>query len=139
MDLFTLARPFLHALDAETAHRLTITALRLGLGQVRSGPDPDQLKTHFFGNVLPNPIGLAAGFDKNAEVPDRLLALGFGFVEIGTVTPKPQKGNPRPRLFRLNADRAVINRMGFNNDGLDRVVARLEARRGRPGCLGVNI
>ncbi|MBM3519881.1 MAG: quinone-dependent dihydroorotate dehydrogenase, partial [Alphaproteobacteria bacterium] len=86
-----------------------------------------------------NPLGLAAGFDKNAEVPDAMLAMGFGFVEVGTLTPRPQEGNPKPRLFRLAADGAVINRMGFNNGGHARALARLEGRRGRPGIVGVNI
>jgi dihydroorotate dehydrogenase len=136
---FALARPILRALDPELAHRLTIAGLRIGLGGREEQEDPPSLRTPFFGSILPNPIGLAAGFDKNGEVPDRMLALGLGFVEIGTVTPRPQIGNPRPRLFRLNDDRAVINRMGFNNDGLTSVVARLTARRGNPGCVGVNI
>ena len=133
---FRLARPLLHALDAETAHRLTITSLAAGLGgrqSVASAP------VKLFGLEFPNPLGLAPGFDKNAEVPDAMLALGFGFVEIGTVTPKPQAGNPRPRLFRLVDDEAVINRMGFNNEGHDAVLARLEARRNKGGIVGVNI
>jgi dihydroorotate dehydrogenase len=135
---FPLARPVLHALDAETAHGLTIRALSM----MPSGSPPQalpQLATDVFGLSFPNPLGLAAGFDKNAEVPDAMLALGFGFTEIGTVTPKPQAGNPRPRLFRLPEDEGVINRMGFNNEGHDAALARLEARRSRPGILGVNI
>jgi dihydroorotate dehydrogenase len=133
---FQLAKPLLHAIDAETAHRLTIKSLALGLGGRQSVPSAP---VKLFGLEFPNSLGLAPGFDKNAEVPDAMLALGFGFVEIGTVTPKPQSGNPRPRLFRLVDDQAVINRMGFNNDGHDVVLARLEARRNKGGIVGVNI
>jgi dihydroorotate dehydrogenase len=97
------------------------------------------LAVRAFGLNFPNPIGMAAGFDKNAEVPDELLRLGFGFVEIGTVTPRPQAGNPRPRLFRLEADEGVINRMGFNNDGGAAVLRRLAARANRGGIVGVNV
>lgn len=135
---FPLARPLLHALDAETAHGLTIGALsRLPAGAAPAS-DP-RLAVEAFGLRFPNPLGLAAGFDKNAEVPDAMLALGFGFTEIGTVTPRPQEGNPRPRLFRLPEDRAVINRMGFNNAGHAAALRRLEARRSRGGIVGVNI
>ena len=133
---FSLARPLLHAMDAEDAHRATISSLKLGLGGRQNLP---QQPVKVFGLEFPNALGLAPGFDKNAEVPDAMLALGFGFVEIGTVTPKPQSGNPRPRLFRLVDDQAVINRMGFNNDGHDVVLARLEARRSKGGIVGVNI
>jgi dihydroorotate dehydrogenase len=98
-----------------------------------------RLKTQLAGLALPHPLGLAAGFDKNAVAVDALLRLGFSFVEVGTVTPRPQAGNPRPRLFRLPEDRAIINRMGFNNDGMERVAARLERRLGRPGVVGVNL
>ncbi len=133
---FSLVRPLLHALDAEDAHHLTIKSLKLGLGGRQTVP---LMPVKVFGLEFPNPLGLAPGFDKNAEVPDAMLALGFGFVEIGTVTPKPQSGNPRPRLFRLVEDQAVINRMGFNNDGHDVVLARLEARRNTGGIVGVNI
>jgi dihydroorotate dehydrogenase len=101
-------------------------------------PDPPSLAVTVWGRTLPNPIGLAAGFDKNAEVPDAVLGLGFGLVEIGSVTPKPQEGNPRPRLFRLGEDRGVINRMGFNGAGLDSALARLSARP-RQGFVGVNV
>jgi len=136
---FTLARPLLHALDAEQAHRLTIQALKhappLGRGPITS----PKLKRTVFGLDFPNPVGLAPGFDKNAEVPDAMLAQGFGFVEIGTVTPLPQSGNARPRLFRLTEDGGVINRMGFNNEGHAAVLQRLIARRGRGGIVGVNI
>jgi dihydroorotate dehydrogenase len=136
---FHLVRPVLHAMDAEEAHRLTIQALkhgpRLGSGPITS----PSLKRRVFGLEFPNPVGLAPGFDKNAEVPDAMLAQGFGFVEIGTVTPRPQMGNARPRLFRLKQDNAVINRMGFNNDGHAAVLQRLVARRARGGIVGVNI
>lgn len=134
---FPLVRPILHGLDAETAHGLTIAALkRLPTQRVAAH---SQLATQVFGLTFPNPLGVAAGFDKNAEVPDAMLGLGFGFTEIGTVTPRPQAGNPRPRLFRLSEDEAVINRMGFNNEGHAAALRRLEARRGRVGIVGVNI
>lgn len=135
---FPLARPVLHALDAETAHGLTIAALK-ALPATARGSDDARLAVSAFGLRFPNPLGLAAGFDKNAEVPDAMLSLGFGFTEIGTVTPRPQVGNPRPRLFRLTADRAVINRMGFNNEGHAAALRRLSARVGRGGIVGVNI
>ena len=137
--MFSLVRPFLQALDAEKAHGLTITALKhgpsLGAGPITSL----RLKRRIFGLEFPNPVGLAAGFDKNADVPDAMLAQGFGFVEIGTVTPLPQSGNARPRLFRLAQDRAVINRMGFNNEGQTAVLQKMIARQGRGGLVGVNI
>jgi dihydroorotate dehydrogenase len=136
---FSLARPLLHRLDAERAHGLTIAALkhgpRLGSGPVTSA----KLQRQVFGITFPNPVGLAAGFDKNAEVPDAMLAQGFGFVEVGTVTPLPQDGNARPRLFRLTEDSAIINRMGFNNLGHAAVLQRLIARQGKSGIVGVNI
>ena len=136
--LFRLISPFVARLEPEAAHRLTIRALQLGL--VRAPPEePDsRLASRHFGLDFANPIGLAAGADKNAEAPDGALALGLGFVEVGTVTPKPQSGNARPRLFRLAEDRAIINRMGFNNEGHAAVLARLSARRGG-GIVGVNI
>jgi dihydroorotate dehydrogenase len=112
--------------------------LRL-LPPIRPRPDDAKLAMRAFGLNFPNPIGMAAGFDKSAEVPDALLRLGFGFVEIGTVTPKPQAGNPRPRLFRLERDEAVINRMGFNNDGADAVLRRLAGRAHLSGIVGVNV
>jgi len=124
-----LSRPFLRALDPEDAHRLAIKALRI-MPIAKAPADGDELAVRAFGLKFPNPIGLAAGFDKNAEVPDALLRLGFGFVEVGTVTPRPQSGNPRPRLFRLESDQAVINRLGFNNEGAAAVHMRLAARRG---------
>ena len=135
---FPLARPLLHALDAERAHGLTIRVLSMLPPATPPASDP-RLNVKLFGLDFPNPLGLAAGFDKNAEVPDAMLGLGFGFVEVGTVTPLPQLGNPRPRLFRLSADEAVINRMGFNNEGHNAMRARLAARRGRGGIAGVNI
>jgi len=138
-DFYALFRPLLRALPPETAHRLTLAALAAGFGGRVDPPDPPILARRLWGLAFPNPIGIAAGFDKDAAVPDALLGLGFGFVEIGTVTPRPQPGNPKPRVFRLDADRALINRMGFNSRGLDRLVARLEARRRLPGIVGVNI
>lgn len=134
--LHDLAAAALRTLDAEQAHGLTIKALKAGLGP-RAGVDDPILGTELCGLKLPNPIGLAPGFDKNAEAFRPMLAAGFGFVECGTVTPLPQAGNPKPRLFRLPQDRAVINRMGFNNEGLEAFAARL-ARRG-PGVVGANI
>jgi dihydroorotate dehydrogenase len=133
-----LARPMLRRLDPEEAHRLAIKALKM-VPLPRPAPDDPRLAVRAFGLEFPNPVGIAAGFDKNAEVPDQLLRLGFGFVEVGGVTPKPQPGNPRPRLFRLDADDAVINRFGFNSDGVDAVARRLAARRGAPGVVGVNL
>jgi len=140
MSLYkNLVWPLVQNLDAEDAHRLTLKVLRTGLVPAFCGTADPVLSTTLFGKAVSSPVGLAAGFDKNAEVPDAMLKLGFGFVEVGGVTPKPQPGNPRPRVFRLVEDRAVINRMGFNNDGLDVMAARLEARRHRTGLLGVNL
>jgi dihydroorotate dehydrogenase len=133
-----LSRPLMRALDPEDAHALAIKALRY-MPISRSAPDAPQLAVRAFGLNFPNPIGLAAGFDKNAQVPDALLRLGFGFVEVGTITPRPQVGNPRPRLFRLEADEGVINRLGFNNDGAAAALARLAARARQGGVVGVNI
>ncbi|HLJ64773.1 MAG TPA: dihydroorotate dehydrogenase (quinone), partial [Stellaceae bacterium] len=113
-----LALPLLHALPPERAHRLAIRALSTGLLRGPAAEDPPSLAITLWGRRFSNPIGLAAGFDKNAEVPDAMLGLGFGFVETGTITPRPQAGNPKPRLFRLPEDEALINRLGFNNDGL---------------------
>ncbi|MFO1122053.1 MAG: quinone-dependent dihydroorotate dehydrogenase [Hyphomicrobiales bacterium] len=135
---FPLFRPVLHRMDAESAHDLTIRLLRQ-FGPGRLPPADPRLTVHVLGLDFPNPLGLAAGFDKNAEVADAMLGLGFGFAEIGTVTPRPQPGNPRPRLFRLPDDRGVINRMGFNNQGHAAVLHRLAQRQGRPGIVGVNI
>jgi dihydroorotate dehydrogenase len=133
-----LSLPLLRWLDAEDAHRLAIQGLKL-LPAIRPRADDSKLAVRAFGLNFPNPVGIAAGFDKNAEVPDALLRLGFGFVEIGTVTPKPQSGNPRPRLFRLERDEAVINRMGFNNDGGEAVLRRLASRANQGGIVGVNV
>ncbi|MDM7967769.1 quinone-dependent dihydroorotate dehydrogenase [Blastomonas fulva] len=136
--LFSLARPALFLLDGETAHRMTLAALRLMPASAPPAPDP-VLAMRVAGIDFPAPVGLAPGFDKNAEAPHALFGFGFGFVEIGTVTPLPQAGNPRPRLFRLVEDKAVINRMGFNNDGAGAVVERLVAGRSNAGIIGVNI
>lgn len=137
--LFKLARHGLFLIDPETAHGLTVKALQAGVVRTcRPAADP-RLAVTVAGIDFPNPLGMAAGFDKNAEVPDALLSLGFGFAEVGTLTPKPQAGNPKPRLFRLPADEAVINRMGFNNEGHAAALARLQARAGRRGIVGVNI
>jgi dihydroorotate dehydrogenase len=140
-DLYKLIRPLLRALPAEAAHRLTLAALAGGLSGLAAGhaePDPPSLKQTLWGREFPNPIGIAAGFDKDAQVPGAMLRLGFGFAETGTVTPRPQPGNPKPRIFRLYEDAAVINRMGFNSGGLEPILARL---RGRPkaGIVGVNL
>lgn len=137
MDLSRAVFPLLTRLDPERAHNLTIWALRNGFGPERKDEDNPRLHQSLWGLDFPNPVGISAGFDKNAEVFDPLLRVGFGFVEVGTVTPRPQSGNPKPRLFRLREDGALINRMGFNNDGLDPVIARLSNRRG--GVVGVNI
>jgi dihydroorotate dehydrogenase len=135
---FPFLRPLLEAVDAETAHRLTVAALRLA-PRGRSPQPAASLGVDAFGLHFAHPLGLAAGFDKNGEVPDQMLAQGLSFVEVGTVTPEPQAGNPRPRLFRLSEDEAVINRMGFNNEGHRALRRRLEARRDRGGIVGVNI
>src|ERR1700756_4469154 len=133
-----LARPFLYALDPEDAHRLAIRMLQIA--PLPPGPpDDSRLATRVFGFNFPNPIGIAAGFDKHAEIPDALLRAGFGFVEVGTVTPLPQPGNPRPRLFRLGADPAVINRLGFNSEGADVVLRRLATRAKVGGIVGINV
>ncbi|MDB5443541.1 MAG: pyrD [Phenylobacterium sp.] len=134
--LHRVATRALRTLDPEDAHGLAIQALKLGLGPA-GGPDDPILATSLAGLPLPNAVGLAPGFDKDAEVFGPMLRAGFGFVECGTVTPKPQAGNPRPRLFRLSEDRAVINRMGFNNRGLDAFAGALAARG--PGVVGANI
>jgi len=136
MTAHDLAARALRVLDPEDAHRATIRLLGLGLGPRAAADDPP-LPMALAGLVLPNPVGLAPGFDKNAEVAGAMLAAGFGFVECGTVTPLPQAGNPRPRLFRLSEDAAVINRMGFNNVGLERFAANLA--RPKRGIVGANI
>ena len=135
--LFPVVRPALFALDSEKAHRLTVEALKFS--PARTPPRAGMLATEVAGIAFPNPLGMAAGFDKDAEVPDALFGLGFGFVEVGSITPLPQAGNPKPRLFRLAEDRAVINRMGFNNGGKDAALIRLKRRQGRAGVLGINI
>jgi dihydroorotate dehydrogenase len=138
VSLYPFVRPFAFALDAEAAHRATIRALKLMPG--RRPPDlPESLKTTVAGLEFPSPVGLAAGFDKDAEVPEQMLSLGFGFVEVGTITPRPQAGNPKPRLFRLAQDRAVINRMGFNNAGQPAAFQRLLGCTRQRGIIGVNI
>ncbi|KRG63885.1 dihydroorotate dehydrogenase [Stenotrophomonas humi] len=140
--MYSIARPFLFALDAERAHGLALSALDLAW---RTGTTPlvasraKPLPTSVYGLNFPNPVGLAAGLDKNGEHIDALFALGFGFVEIGTITPRPQEGNPKPRLFRLPKHGAIINRMGFNNLGVDVLVKNVERVRNRPGPLGINI
>jgi dihydroorotate dehydrogenase len=134
-----LIRPALFSLDAERAHALSIRALKSGLVRpLPPRPDP-RLAVELAGLRFPSPVGMAAGYDKNAEVPDPLLRLGFGFTEVGTITPRPQPGNPKPRIFRLIEDQAVINRFGFNSEGHDAAFERLQARAGRPGIVGVNI
>jgi len=136
VSLYSVVRPLAFALDAEAAHRLTIRALRLTPRRVPPRFS-DVLRTTVGGLDFPSPVGLAAGFDKDAEVPEQMLGLGFGFVEVGTITPKPQQGNPRPRLFRLREDSAVINRMGFNNQGQPAAFERLLGCT--HGIVGVNI
>ena len=135
MSLYPIIRPLAFALDAETAHRATIAALKLAPKR-KSPRFPDSLGTTVAGLDFPSPVGLAAGFDKDAEVPEQMLGLGFGFVEVGSVTPRPQAGNPKPRLFRLAEDRAVINRMGFNNLGHAAAIERLRQAR---GLIGINV
>jgi dihydroorotate dehydrogenase len=147
--LYQRAFPLLDRIDPERAHRLAIAALKTGLvgadllGTAKLGtdrrPDPPILAQTLFGMGFPNPVGLAAGFDKDGEVYRQTLKLGFGFVELGSVTPKPQPGNPRPRLFRLTADRAVINRMGFNNRGIAAMAERLKGRNTARGIVGINL
>ena len=134
-----LTRPVLFAFDPERAHELSIAALKTGIPFCSGGVQNSKLAVSVAGLNFPNPIGMAAGYDKNAEIPDALLNLGFGFAECGTVTPKPQEGNPRPRIFRLTRDRAVINRLGFNNEGHAQALARLSLRKGKSGIVGVNI
>ena len=135
--LYRLARPALFALDPERAHGLAIAALKALPGRPARLGGP--LETTVAGLTFPNPLGMAAGFDKDGEAPDALLGRGFGFVEVGSITPRPQAGNPRPRQFRLAEDGAVINRMGFNNGGAPAAAARLAQRAGRPGIVGINI
>ena len=140
--MYSLARPFLFALDAERAHALGLESIELAY---RSGTSPllarpvQELPTRAFGLTFPNPVGLAAGLDKNGAHIDALLALGFGFVEVGTITPRAQAGNPKPRMFRLPQHNAVINRLGFNNEGVDVLVRNVERARRKNGLLGINI
>ena len=138
MRRYPLIRPLAFALDAETAHRATIRALTL-MPPRRPPHFAESLATRVAGIDFPTPVGLAAGFDKDAEVPEQMLSLGFGFVEVGTLTPLPQAGNPRPRLFRLKQDRAVINRLGFNNGGQPAAYGRLLQCQHMPGVVGVNV
>lgn len=136
--LYSLLRPALFLLDPERAHALALAGLKAW--PVRGPQRADgPLATTVAGITFPNPVGMAAGFDKDGEVPDALLGVGFGFAEVGSITPLPQAGNPQPRLFRLAEDQAVINRMGFNNGGAEAAVARLALRHGRPGVVGINI
>ena len=137
--LYKFATGMMRRLPPEAAHNATIKSLRFGLGPVVTQTSPPELETKVGGLTLPNPVGLASGFDKDAMVPDAMLAAGFGFVECGSVTPRPQAGNPKPRLFRLAEDQAVINRMGFNNGGLENFKSRLENRRAPRGVVGANL
>jgi len=139
LDLYPLLRPALPLIDAERGHRMALWALRNGLLRPETSTDDPVLTTSVLGRMLPNPIGLAAGFDKNALVINATQSMGFGFIEIGGVTPRPQTGNPRPRLFRLSEDHAVINRMGFNNDGMEAIAARVAQRDRAAGMVGVNM
>ena len=134
--LFDVAQAFLQALDPERAHELAVRSLELGI-YPRSGPDDPRLAQDLWGLHFPNLIGMAAGFDKDACVPAALLAAGFGFVEVGTLTPHPQSGNPRPRIFRSSADGAIINRLGFNSEGHDSALAKLWNRP--QGIIGINL
>jgi dihydroorotate dehydrogenase len=133
---YRLLRPFLFMLPPERAHRLALAALETVV--MPKSPQPDGLKMELWGLTFPNPIGIAAGFDKNAEAAAGLFSLGFGFVEVGTLTPSAQPGNPQPRLFRLTEDGALINRLGFNNSGHAAALARLITRPA-PGIIGINI
>jgi dihydroorotate dehydrogenase len=133
-----LVGPLVRLLPAEAAHTLTVAVLKSGLVPAQPRQDDAILRVNLWGREFPNPVGLAAGFDKNGEVPDAMCGQGFGFVEVGTVTPQPQPGNPRPRLFRLVEDQAAVNRMGFNNQGIEAMAGRLARRRGT-GIVGVNL
>jgi dihydroorotate dehydrogenase len=135
--LYGLGQALLHALDPERAHELALRTLELGLYPRAAAPDDPRLAQTIFGRHFANPLGMAAGFDKDARVFAPLLAMGFGFVEVGTLTPKPQAGNPSPRIFRSAADRAIVNRLGFNNQGQEAALPRLKGRA--PGIVGVNI
>lgn len=143
----SVLRPLLFALNAESAHHVALWGLSLGglapaaakLSRQRTRPDRPTLKSHVAGLTFPNPVGLAAGLDKNAQAMVGLFALGFGSLEVGTVTPRAQPGNPKPRLFRLKEHEAIINRMGFNNDGMQAMAERLTRLKWRPGPVGINI
>ncbi len=135
--IFQLFKPAIFALDPEKAHRMTIAAMRTAPSL--PAPKAGRLAVNVAGIQFPNPIGMAAGYDKDGEVPDAVLGLGFGFTEVGSITPLPQAGNPKPRLFRLVEDKAVINRMGFNNGGAEAAAKRLAARKSRGGVVGINI
>ena len=139
MELFQLAKPAIFMLPPELAHTASILALKSGAIRPPLCSKDKRLNVSVGGIVFPNPLGLAAGYDKNAEVPDAILNLGFGFAEVGTVTPKAQGGNPKPRIFRVLRDKGLINRLGFNNEGHDAAKSRLEARRSKHGVVGVNI
>jgi len=141
LDVYRLLGPLWRKLEPETAHAAALLALRSGIASIfySSRFESSKLKVNLWNTVVSNPIGLAAGFDKNAQAYQRALDMGFGFVEVGGVTPKPQPGNPPPRLFRLNDDKAIINRMGFNNDGADVVADRLAGRDRTKGLVGVNL
>ncbi len=139
MQIYPLMKPLLHALPPEAAHRLGLFALRHRLLPKQAAFSHPALAVKTLGLEFPNPVGLAAGFDKNAEAVDALIAQGFGFVEAGTVTPLPQPGNPRPRIFRLREDEAVINRLGFNNEGLATFIANIGAHDKSRGIVGANI
>ena len=138
--MFSILRPFLFNLDPETAHDLAIKSLKFNPlpSKMIEVEDEQMLNIKLLGKDFPNPIGIAAGFDKSAEVYNSLLKLGFGFVEVGTVTPLKQFGNPKPRIFRLEDDHALINRLGFNNDGIEAIKARIKSK-GKKGILGINI
>ena len=138
--MFSILRPFLFNLDPETAHDLAIKSLKFNLlpSKVFEVEDEQMLNIKLLGKNFPNPIGLAAGFDKSAEAYNPLLKLGFGFVEVGTITPLKQFGNPKPRIFRLESDNALINRLGFNNDGIDIIKNRIQSSE-KKGILGINI
>jgi dihydroorotate dehydrogenase len=141
--LFKFAKPLLYRMDPESAHQMTLKALKTGIMPCPSRMDDARLKTVLWGRMFPNPVGLAAGFDKNAEVVGQMLHMGFGFVEAGTVTPRPQEGNSRPRVFRDAGNEAVINRMGFPNGGLENfrhnIEKFFESKPRPPGILGINI
>ncbi|MEM7214949.1 MAG: quinone-dependent dihydroorotate dehydrogenase [Pseudomonadota bacterium] len=139
MGLFDLATPALFALSPEKAHQISIIGLKSGILPSANLPADSRLNVAIAGIDFPNPVGLAAGYDKNAEVPDAILRLGFGFAEVGTITPRRQSGNPTPRIFRLTNEKGIINRLGFNNEGHASALRRLEARKANGGILGVNI